>query len=239
MNRIVGTTVATLLLAFQTLAAQPETPGDQPAGGPTLTVRIYDYAGLSEAMLHRAAEKTRHVYRTAGIETLWMQCRVSLDQPEKNPGCEAEPGPTVLQMKILPEVMAKRFGLGEGVFGFALPPREGGFGNVASIFYDRVRGLAETSGTPADVVLGHMLAHEAGHLLLGVSSHSAKGIMHAPWRGDDLQRAEMGGLKFTREQAERMRRQVIARSQSEIELAAVTVASAHSGSLAGLGSSAW
>ena len=114
------------------------------------------------------------------------------------------------------------------------PPREGGFGNTASIFHHRVRKLAESSGTPAEVVLGHMLAHEAGHLLLGISSHSSKGIMHVPWQAGDLQRAKVGGLKFTREQAERMRKQVVARSEAEMGAAAATMASAdHPKSLAG------
>lgn len=174
----------------------------------SLTVRIYDYAKLSSGYLNRAAEKARHVYRQVGIETRWIQCRVSLEEPVKNPACEAEPGPTVLQMKILSKVMAERFGLEGEVFGFALPPREGGFGNVASIFHHRVQGLAASSATPPEVILGHILAHEAGHLLLGINGHSSRGIMHIPWRNDDLQRAEVGGLKFTRQQAERMRKQV-------------------------------
>ena len=219
MIRIVGAVALSVLLTPCGDAAEPRQPKADAAGAPELTMRIYDYAELSSGYLLRAADKARHVYRQVGIETRWMQCRVSLDVPEMDPACATEPGPTVLQMKILPEVMAERFGLGEGVFGFALPPREGGFGNVASLFHDRVRKLAETTGTPAEVVLGHMLAHEAGHLLLGVSSHSAKGIMHVPWRAADLQRAEMGGLKFSREQAERMRKQVLARSEAEMEMA--------------------
>jgi hypothetical protein len=206
-----------ILVSLPIAAREPGPGAGELSGGPELTVRIYDYAELSSGYLARAADAAHNVYRQAGIETRWIRCRVSLDVPEIHPDCEIEPGPTVLQMKILPEVIAARYGLSQGVLGFALPLREGGFKNVASIFHQRVRKLAEVSGTPPPVILGHVLAHEAGHLLLGMNGHSSKGIMHVPWKVDALKRAEVGGLKFTREQAERMRKQVAARSEAERE----------------------
>jgi hypothetical protein len=56
--------------------------------------------------------------------------------------------------------------------------------------------------------------------------------MHIPWRDEDLQRAEVGGLKFTRQQAERMRRQVAERLEAELDRSDKTRASANPGSLA-------
>jgi hypothetical protein len=206
-----------VLVSLPIAAREPGPGAAETEGGAELIVRIYDYAKLSSRYLSRAAEKAQHVYRQAGIETRWIQCRASLEEPVKNAACETEPGATVLQMKILPKVMAERFGLAGDVYGFALPPREGGFGNVASIFHHRVEGLAASSGTPPAVILGHMLAHEAGHLLLGINGHSSRGIMHIPWREDDLQRAEVGRLKFTRQQAERMRKQVTERRKVEAD----------------------
>jgi hypothetical protein len=222
VNRIVAAVALSVLVFLTEAQAESLYESAGAAGGSALTVRIYDYSELPGGYLRWAADTARHVYQQVGIETRWIPCRISLDEPEKNPDCESEPGPAVLQMRILPKVMAERFGLQGDVFGFALPPREGGFGNVASIFHHRVRKLADTSGTPAAVILGYMLAHEAGHLLLGISSHSAKGIMRVPWRTDDLRRAEAGGLKFTRGQAEQMRTQVAARSEAASEAAART-----------------
>jgi hypothetical protein len=117
-------------------------------------------------------------------------------------------------MRVLPKVMAERFGLNRKVFGFALP-RKNGFGNVANIFHHRVRGLATSSGTSSEVILGHMLAHESGHLFLGFGGHSDDGIMRVPWGDEDLERAEVGKLKFDSQQAERIRQQVAERLEAE------------------------
>ena len=52
--------------------------------------------------------------------------------------------------------------------------------------------------------LGHVMAHELGHLLLGSNSHSGMGIMRAHWQSEELRRLSRGGLWFTNEQADRM-----------------------------------
>ena len=110
----------------------------------------------------------------------------------------------MLQLRILPRWMAEGAPVEGNVFGHALLAREGEFSNVASVFFHRVEQLAAETETAEDVILGHMLAHEAGHLLLGVGSHSKRGIMHIPWREDDLKRAKIGGLTFTPKQARAM-----------------------------------
>ena len=50
--------------------------------------------------------------------------------------------------------------------------------------------------------LGHVIAHEIGHLLLPTRAHSPSGIMKA---GLDGERAAQGALFFTREQARQIR----------------------------------
>ena len=94
-----------------------------------------------------------------------------------------------------------------GAFGIAQPSTTGGFGYMAYIFYHRV---AELCGRqyPKAPVLGHMIAHELGHLLLGLSSHSRAGIMRVPWRSKDLQIACQNGMRFTKQQSNRIRANV-------------------------------
>jgi hypothetical protein len=62
-------------------------------------------------------------------------------------------------------------------------------------------------------ILGTVIAHELGHLLLGSNSHSGVGIMRAHWQGEELRRLSRGGLWFTNEQAGDMRGKVIAPRQ--------------------------
>lgn len=64
-------------------------------------------------------------------------------------------------------------------------------------------------------MLGHLIAHEVGHLLLGQGSHSKKGIMLGDWLQTDLEKAAQGRLLFTDRQAKKMRRAVRQRSRIE------------------------
>jgi len=79
--------------------------------------------------------------------------------------------------------MAERQGAGSDIFGSALQPANDGFGVIADVYADRVRELA--GGREAEVVLGRVITHELGHLLLGKNAHSAAGIMRAGWHAQD------------------------------------------------------
>ena len=66
-----------------------------------------------------------------------------------------------------------------GALAYALPYE----GKHIVIFYDRVRTEVEPSRVPA--LLAHVIAHEIGHILEGVNSHSKSGVMKARWSADD------------------------------------------------------
>jgi hypothetical protein len=56
-----------------------------------------------------------------------------------------------------------------------------------------------------DAILGDVIAHELGHLLLGNHAHSVQGIMRARWQADQLHGLSAGRLFFTTDQAARLR----------------------------------
>jgi len=47
----------------------------------------------------------------------------------------------------------------------------------AFVFYHRVEEESRNGISSTSTILGHIMAHELGHLLLGEDSHSADGIM--------------------------------------------------------------
>ena len=102
--------------------------------------------------------------------------------------------------------MAKAANQRSSILGFAKPP------HIASVFFDRVANLAE-SGAVEEThnILGHLLAHELGHLLLARNGHSRRGIMQIPWKAKELKLAAQGRLLFTEGQSKRMGSQVSTR----------------------------
>ncbi len=78
---------------------------------------------------------------------------------------------------------------------------------LASVYYEYVERLAKFDGADFElpIVLGCVIAHEIGHLLLGSDSHSRSGIMQARWGRDQLRMAMMGTLHFQADQVRVMR----------------------------------
>jgi hypothetical protein len=86
------------------------------------------------------------------------------------------------------------------------------WGTYASVFFDRVETLAEGGVASPSEILGHVTAHEIGHLLLGSGQHSTVGIMRGRWNQEDLRRASQGSLLFTAQQSKLIRAGVRART---------------------------
>jgi hypothetical protein len=57
-----------------------------------------------------------------------------------------------------------------------------GSGRIAYIFADRIGLMALQYLATFHRGLGHVMAHEVGHLLLGTHSHAPTGLMAVSWR---------------------------------------------------------
>ena len=78
---------------------------------------------------------------------------------------------------------------------------------TANILVDRVRATAISRRMPPAQLLGVVIAHELGHLLLPPSSDTSTGLMSSSM---DLLRARLLAFRFTSEQAVEMARQLSA-----------------------------
>jgi hypothetical protein len=99
----------------------------------------------------------------------------------------------------------------DDTLGMAMPHLNAG--NHAAVFLSRVRRSAARNVGVIDVsnLLGYVMAHELGHLLLHSTLHSNEGVMRADFRPADLKQAGQRRLTFTKEQAEALCRSVVAR----------------------------
>lgn len=184
-----------------------------------VTIFVYDYANVPTELLVSAEEDARRIYRQAGIETVWATCR---PRPEKVQGGDCYTvDATHLMLKILPRARSAQAHDRNDVLGTALVDEKSP-SYYAYVFYDSVHRIADERKL-GHALLGDVLAHEVGHLLLGSNSHSLSGIMSAHWYGEELRRISEGTVFFTPKQSRLMRDRVGSR---QVDVPAVTRASA-------------
>lgn len=85
---------------------------------------------------------------------------------------------------------------------------------------------AEHGGMDDGVLLGRVIAHELGHLLLGTSDHSARGLMRANWSDREIESGLGSDWLLTPKDAARMRQRMLARPEQADASKAVGAASA-------------
>jgi hypothetical protein len=79
-----------------------------------------------------------------------------------------------------------------GSLAYSLPFAKSGFRVV--VFYDRV---VQSTIAPSPALLGHVIAHEVGHMLMGTLSHAPDGVMVAHWSQNDMIVMSGRTLRFT------------------------------------------
>jgi hypothetical protein len=77
-----------------------------------------------------------------------------------------------------------------------------------------VTRLASTCNLTWTTVLGRVVAHEIGHLLLGTSDHEPAGLMRALWTRQILERNRDDDFRFTAADSLALRAAVSARNTS-------------------------
>jgi len=199
-------TLGVLLVSCSTSSA-----GTPPDTGltPNVTVRLYDYVGISARDLAGMETEAKRVLAKAGIPSTWLNCRPQNLQ-RSNPACRQPRTPRDIVLRIVSGDRAARKRFGFTGLGFSIVAGEGGF--LATVMMSRVQQLAKQGVLSPGQILGFAAAHEVGHLLLNSTSHSLAGIMQAHWDTQALQRIAAGNLLFTDQEAELMKENLARRS---------------------------
>jgi len=151
----------------------------------TIHVRILDEVGLPARTVREAQEETSRIFKSAGIVLSWL---TDGDSPAGT-----------LTIKIVSTPLESK-GKKQNVLGIAPGSRETR-GRVAWLFYPRIADLAEARHTEVSRFLGHVMAHEMGHLLLPFGSHAVVGLMKDSWDAHQTLLASAGTLTFEPRQA--------------------------------------
>lgn len=78
-------------------------------------------------------------------------------------------------------------------------------GVTGYVFYEGVQGFAQNSNVTPAIVVGHVLAHEMGHLLLADRTHSGNGLMRDGWDSSDIGRMRNKSLLFATKEGQALR----------------------------------
>jgi hypothetical protein len=100
--------------------------------------------------------------------------------------------------------MSRRLKVAPDVMGMAIVTAQGG-GRIAYVLFDRVMKAARAARSGVTDILGVVMAHEIGHLMLPDGSHSDSGLMRADWKTKELHRPLPPAFKFTIPQGEAIR----------------------------------
>jgi hypothetical protein len=186
-----------------------------------VTVYVYNYAEVSAAVLAQAKREVTRRYRQAGVQTEWVDCPFSAGDLDQRPACppSMQLGPAEFTVRILPRSLAPPEHA--NLFGFGTLPKDGKFGFHTGVYADGPDMLGKGRDEFQRRILGLLIAHEIGHLLLATESHAHSGIMHFPWSAEELAASAQGRLSFDLAQAQRMRAQVSERVRHTDERAQV------------------
>jgi hypothetical protein len=190
----------------------------------TVGVRVYNYAQVPSGVLVHAEREASRILSAAGVNTTWLDCLNPRSEAqagstlgklalETNKKCDEPERGAVVLLRIVPYT-APASAVPDTMFGFATGR------DMASVFYERVKDLAwgaDKDGNEIPLILGNVIAHEVGHLLLGTNSHSPAGIMCANWDQEYVRQALRGHQLFSRDQSAVMKATVAHRNQEIVQ----------------------
>jgi hypothetical protein len=149
-----------------------------------------------------AEHQADRILNQAGVRAVWFDCSVKAGKLDKKSICRNGLANQNIVLRLLSRYISTR--VPDFAFGFAVYP------GLASVYYKDAALMAERQQLGSDFppLLGCLIAHEIGHLLLNSYGHSPTGVMQAEWGAMQLRQSFTGLMTFTPEQSRRIRAQV-------------------------------
>jgi hypothetical protein len=169
-----------------------------------LILSLFNDASVPAEILTQGEARAARILAHAGIEVEWLNCGARgshvPDQFEQPSPCVRIAYPSHLSVRIVLTAQSVR----EDIFGEAYTDSRGR-GTYIKLYYAHLAEPNAYLPIGEAELLGCVIAHEVGHLLLGTESHSHEGIMQGRWEVAQLREAGKGNLQFTPSQAALMR----------------------------------
>jgi hypothetical protein len=187
-----------LILAVAAVGSQAA--ADQASANDTIALRVYNAYGLSSSDLDTARIVVRQVFRAAGVQTIWRDC-----SGNRHESCSERLSANEIIVRLIRSPNGPRVSSPDHTLGVSLIQSERGGGSYTSVYPDRVDAIADRFGSERNLLLGRAIAHEVGHVLLGMTGHPVTGLMRAHWSERPLQATVPGDWIFSSVEAQQLR----------------------------------
>jgi hypothetical protein len=134
---------------------------------PTIVLHVVNYAGIAPDDLERAEDEATRIYAAAGVRIVWA----AEEEAAAVPGLHLR---VILLRRDMATRMIRAARVANGVLGQAARPT-----GRAYIFTHRITDMGTQYGRDFVWLLGQVMAHEVGHLVLPIYAHTDRGIMRA------------------------------------------------------------
>ena len=170
----------------------------------SLIVRLYNTARVPAVQLLSAQKTAESILGNGGVDVIVRHCG-RVDAPGHSADACSEPlKPVEVVVRVI-NAPAFNTTLDPDAFGVTYVVNETNRGWLATVFADRIDHAAAHADVSSGTLLGRVMAHEIGHLLLGGRYHGATGVMRAEWPDALLSRTG-DQWRFSIDETARMRR---------------------------------
>ena len=190
------------------MAAPRHTGGER--GTAELAVIVHDMAEVPPQTLSRAKQDVDRIFSRARVRIAWLLCPEAAAADGSRP-CPPRPAGGIM-LRIVPTDLDY---IGGSALGYTVPGPEAFYATVSLPRVRRCVAHQSISAASLGDVLGHAMAHEIAHILLGTNSHSAAGLMQPDWNARALDDASKGRLNLLRSQEARVRDAITRRVRGE------------------------
>jgi hypothetical protein len=163
-----------------------------------LVVVVNDLARVMPAVLDQAEKEATRILRHAGVGVEWHAEPAGI-WPAPGANDRSPSGSFLIRLVVLPKFLGAPAARSRVLMGATVAARRACDG-VIYVYQAEVIELANAHGISPWLAIGSVVAHEIGHALLN-RGHSAEGLMRAPWAANDWERASLGLLLFSRDEA--------------------------------------
>ena len=168
-------------------------------GVAVVVVRVYDVTGMADVDRRDALEVARDALAAANVHAVFRDCASTA---AKGDPCDTPPEQGERIVRIMNAPANLPAGMGTSL-GNALVDSGTNTGVLATVYADRITRVS-AGQTDRQLLLGRVVAHEIGHLLLGVTAHSNSGLMREFWSDLQVRRNESSDWAFSVEDRQRI-----------------------------------